>query len=418
MLPAIRRLQMRHVRIPLKGTIRHASQTRTETDSLVVSCELADGTTGWGEGLPRPYVTGETIDTAWELLSQLSLQPVLGGTFRDLDEVVDRLLEWAPLHVAADGRTSFGHSLRCAIELAVLDACCRSARQPLYGLAQLPAVARWLARPGSDSQGSTGPAAGGGTSAGGSQRPLQIRYGVPFTALGRMQQIVRAIKIRYFGFRDAKVKVGVPGIDDRETLRRLRFWLSPRFDLRVDGNEAWSPGDLSRRLNELAFAHLSSVEQPIPHRHLTALVGTRDQWPIPIMLDESLCCRHDAELAIADRVCAAFNLRLSKCGGFLQTIELAGMAAAAGLWCQLGCQVGETGILSAAGRHLATIVPDLRYHEGSYDRFLVKERLTVEDLTFGRGGWAPVLDGPGLGITVDPAAVAAVTIRQHEVVIE
>ena len=58
-----------HVRIDLKKAIRHASHARTETDSLVVRCKLSDGTIGWGEGLPREYVTGESIDVAWDLLN-------------------------------------------------------------------------------------------------------------------------------------------------------------------------------------------------------------------------------------------------------------------------------------------------------------------------------------------------------------
>ncbi len=78
------------------------------------------------------------------------------------------------------------------------------------------------------------------------------------------------------------------------------------------------------------------------------------------------------------------------------------MAHRAGLGYQLGCQVGETGILSAAGRHFASSVGDIRYLEGSYDRFLVKERLTQEDLTFGYGGHAKALQEPGLGIHIDP----------------
>ena len=50
-------LVARHVRIPLKKTIRHASHSRTETDSLVVELRSEDGISGWGEGLPRAYVT-------------------------------------------------------------------------------------------------------------------------------------------------------------------------------------------------------------------------------------------------------------------------------------------------------------------------------------------------------------------------
>ena len=57
-----------HVKIPLKRPIRHASFTREENDALIVACRLDDGTEGWGEGLPREYVTGETIGSALQQL--------------------------------------------------------------------------------------------------------------------------------------------------------------------------------------------------------------------------------------------------------------------------------------------------------------------------------------------------------------
>lgn len=142
----------------------------------------------------------------------------------------------------------------------------------------------------------------------------------------------------------------------------------------------------------------------------------RGKLGVPLMLDESLCSEIDARRAIEEGTCDLFNLRLSKCGGFLPCLKLAALAHQAGLGYQLGCQVGETGILSAAGRHFATSVANIRFLEGSYDRFLVREPLTREDLTFGRGGFADELTGPGLGVTIDEAAVGRVTIRQHLVV--
>ena len=70
-------------------------------------------------------------------------------------------------------------------------------------------------------------------------------------------------------------------------------------------------------------------------------------------------------------------------------------------------------MLSAAGRHFAASVRDLRYLEGSYDRHLVAERLSREDITFGWGGWAQALTGPGLGISIDQNAVERVTVRKE-----
>ena len=66
----------------------------------------------------------------------------------------------------------------------------------------------------------------------------------------------------------------------------------------------------------------------------------------------------------------------------------------------LGCMVGETGILSAAGRHFAQCIPDLRWLEGSYDRFVLKKSYVSPDMTFGKAGVAKAIDGYGLGIEV------------------
>jgi muconate cycloisomerase len=131
------------------------------------------------------------------------------------------------------------------------------------------------------------------------------------------------------------------------------------------------------------------------------------------MLDESLCSLTDAHRAIESGTCDLFNIRLSKCGGLIPSLRLAAVAHQAGLGYQLGCQVGETGILSAAGRHFAGSVANIRYLEGSYDRHLVRERLTVQDITFGRGGLAPALTGFGLGVDIDANALQRVTVRQQ-----
>ena len=79
------------------------------------------------------------------------------------------------------------------------------------------------------------------------------------------------------------------------------------------------------------------------------------------------------------------------------------MAHSAGVGYQLGCHPGESGILSAAGRHWACNVANNRYLEGSYDRHQFGQRLTNEDMTFGYGGRAPAIDRPGLGVTMNEA---------------
>ena len=175
--------------------------------------------------------------------------------------------------------------------------------------------------------------------------------------------------------------------------------------MRVDANEAWSRAEAADRIRALEPFRISAVEQPVPHADVDILREVRQKVRVPIMLDESLCSIVDAERALEQESCDLYNLRLSKCGGFIPTLRLAQFAAKHGRGYQLGCQVGETALLSAAGRQFATSVAQLRYVEGSYDRHLIWETLAKPDITFHWGGWAPALDGAGLGITVDKKAL-------------
>ena len=126
----------------------------------------------------------------------------------------------------------------------------------------------------------------------------------------------------------------------------------------------------------------------------------------------------DAEAAIANKTCDLFNIRLSKCGGFLGSARLAATAHAAGLGYQLGCHPGESGILSAAGRHWAHRVANIRYLEGSYDRFLFSKLLTNEDLSFGYGGRARPINGPGLGVTINETVLREQSLAKQEFTID
>jgi muconate cycloisomerase len=209
------------------------------------------------------------------------------------------------------------------------------------------------------------------------------------------------------------VKSGAAGDDDAARLKTIRRWIGPRMDLRLDANEAWHAEELIQRFSPLSQFDITCLEQPLPHAEVAALAELRPQIGVPVMLDESLTSEIDADVAIAGRTCDLFNIRLSKCGGFLASLRLAAMASAAGLGFQLGCHPGESGVLSAAGRHWACAVAGTRYLEGSYDRHLFRRRLTNEDVTFRYGGRAPALTAPGLGVTINSAVLRDVTVTQQ-----
>ena len=85
-----------------------------------------------------------------------------------------------------------------------------------------------------------------------------------------------------------------------------------------------------------------------------------------------------------------------------------------GIDAQLGCQVGETGILAAAGRQLAASRKML-YLEGSYSNYLLKEDIVNEPVEFGSGGVAQPLTGDGLGISINEDTLQRLTVMHQEI---
>src|SRR5690606_28205188 len=57
-------LQPFSLQIPFKEAFRHASAERSSTQTLIVKAVSHAGIAGYGEGCPREYVTGETIESA------------------------------------------------------------------------------------------------------------------------------------------------------------------------------------------------------------------------------------------------------------------------------------------------------------------------------------------------------------------
>jgi muconate cycloisomerase len=380
------------LRLPLKHEIKHASAARDESVNLVVACRLSDGTIGWGEGVPREYVTGETPEGAIAMLRDTAWQGQLDRDCRRWDEVIDLCDSLKLAGAKDDPRGCSANAARCAVELSILDAFGRSFGEPVSE------VTRWFTPAETVYQTSR-----------------SVRYSGAVTASSPRKERISALKMRIYGFRDCKVKVGI-GDNEAERMAMIRRWLGWRAVIRIDANEAWSPEETVAKVRSLEPYNIASVEQPVSHGIVGSLRDIRSRIGVPIMLDESLTSVADANDAIRNGTCDLFNIRLSKCGGFLNSLRLAAMAQAAGLGYQLGCHPGESGILSAAGRHWATTVKGIRFLEGSYDRHLLKRLLTREDITFGYGGRAPALTGPGLGITVDDAALAAMADKRDELV--
>ncbi|CAN5831591.1 dipeptide epimerase [soil metagenome] len=389
---SLRSIELFHVAIPLKKAIRHASHERAVSDSVVVRATLATGEVGFGEGVPRSYVTGETIDSCFEMLSAVDPARHLGDP-ADLDEVARWLSTFTLPSIEADPRGMAGNAARCALELAILDAYGRRfGRSIAEAISSMDPTAENL-----------------------HLSPSPVRYSGAITAETARKERISAWKMRLYGFHQVKIKVGVAGQDDPARLARFRRILGRNMDIRLDANEAWPASEVIDRVEPLRRFQPSALEQPVPHAEVGFLADLRPRLGVPVMLDESLCGWPDAERVIHENLADLLNVRLSKCGGIGPTLKIIALAYRSGLGVQLGCHPGEAGLLSAAGRHLASNVRGMRYVEGSYDRHVLAENLIREDITFGYGGQAHPLHGPGLGVTIDLSTLERLSVRRQKI---
>jgi muconate cycloisomerase len=358
----VTRIDILTAELPFRFSFGHALAARRSSTNVFVRLQLDDGTVGYGEGVPREYVTGETVESAVEAIAGRLAPGLLGRALQGPDDVP------AAMEEAAEAAEPHDLAARCALELAFLDAAGKH-----FGIS----VQHWL---------------------GGSPAAV-VEYDaiVPFSSRRKLAAL--ALLIRALGLRNVKVKVGDNLEEDARKLRTLRRILGRDADLRVDANCAWNADEALRAIERLRPARISAVEQPVPgddHEGLRRVTAATSE---KIIVDESLRTLEEARLLAETKACDAFNIRVSKCGGLLQSARIADVAAGAGLECVVGAQVGESGVLSAAGRHLAAAIRP-RYVEGSAGRLLLKEDVTAENVMPRRRGLARAFTGPGLGVTV------------------
>jgi len=381
------RIDIYRIHIPFRMNFRHAKAERNCTENVVVRLTLADGTRGYGECVPRAYVTGETPMDVFDNLAGF-VPPRVHPAPKRLSEVVDLAHEW----IDFGSRCHSSNAARCALELAVLDAYGRKLGFSLSDVAR-HVLGPELTFPHS----------------------VRAYYSAPISAVAPAVQIALAVGYRFWRFRQLKVKIGLERETEIRTLEAIKKVLGRTVSLRADANGVWTAAEAIDWMHELARAGVEAVEEPVRPEDVGSLARVRAQTRLPVILDESLRSLDDARRAAAGALCDIFNIRISKVGGFLRALAIARFAVRNDLGFALGCQVGETSILSAAGRHFVTTVRGSRYAEGSYDSYLLKENVSRSGVDLHWGGVGDPIGGIGLGIKVRDALLEQTSELKHTV---
>ena len=356
----IRQINIHQVAIPFSMAISHNLKERVCSAAIVVIVHTEDGTVGYGEGAPRTYVTGQSIDKTMTN-SQAILSTTIGQCFQSLADL--------EAHCTDLNRQHEYPSLIAALEIALLDA---------LGQSQQCSINQFL---------SSGQAY--------SPRYSAVLPFLPFEQLGHWLELIRDMALPHI-----KVKVGQS--DDELKLELIRQILGDAIDIRLDANRAWSLSEAIESIKRLERFDISCVEEPLMAECLPQLPDLAQRIGVPLMLDESVYtlahAQYFAQCISSNQL--LFNLKISKSGGLLATAALHRFATSVGIDCQLGCNVGEAAILSAAGRLFAQTHP-LIYLEGSFAPFFMEDDLGVLPISFRKAGEASYLTGEGLGIAID-----------------
>jgi muconate cycloisomerase len=371
------------LRIPFHQSFHHALKSREESDAVIVKVTGGDGRSGYGESLPRSYVTGETTESMVARVREQLAPKVFGESFAPGWETLEYLQaampEWTEIDKGT-GNVIAWNAAFCAVELALLD---WSLRADHCALADLLPPARF-----------------------------EVVYSGVISADAPTDAAALAKRMARLGLLQIKVKVGTA--DDVARLEAVRKAVGDEVELRADANGAWTAEEAVEQLRRLAQFHLQAIEQPVAPGDIAGLKQVRVQSGIPVMADESLVTLEQARQLIELNACDYFNIRLSKCGGIAGSLAIAKLAQQAGVKVQVGAQVGETAILSAAGRTFAAHLPALASAEGSFGTWLLSEDLTFENIAFGSGGRAPLLKTRGLSVTVKEDALERLATAKIE----
>ena len=367
-MPRIVAFTVHAVDLPFRLKFEHAAASRSQSESLFVEVTLDDGTIGWGESLPRPYVTGETRDGACVLLATHILPHLVDRSFASFDAVVSFLTECdgkAPANWVSPQMPQ--GAAWCAVDLALLDAFGKHFKKPPLGPANLR---------------------------------RDLRYSGVVSSGKDWKHRAQLLGYRLLGFRDIKLKVDAS--TTASDIAKIHRIAGHRIHLRADVNMGWDVSQALHLMPALARNGIRSFEQPLTASDFGGAARLIRETGLEVMADESFTTADSLKSLVNMRACTAITARISKCGGLIATLARCREAHAAGLWVQLGCQVGESSLLSAAHLHLCAAFPEVRHTEGCFGRLLLEEDPVTPALRFGRGGRPPRLPhGAGLGIEVD-----------------
>ena len=364
------------IRLPTRRVHQWASLTTPIGVYVIIKLHTDEGLIGFGEapvlkdwGGDHGKYFGETPQTTIHIINDI-LAPALAGQdpcrFEALHALMDKAVKGYPY-------------CKAAIDAALYDVVGKKFAIPAYQLL-------------------------GGL----------VRERVPIAhSLGLMEidkAVDEAMQAKAEGIKTIKLKGGVEQKRDIELVRRIREAIGPEINICVDANQGYPTAKAAVRITKaMAEYNLLYMEQPVEGIEQMAEVARRVDTPI--MADESAWTPQDVIEIIQKKAADMVSIYTTKPGGMFKAKNVAAVAEAAGLKCNVNGSV-ETGVGNAANLHLAASTGVVTYGcvvpvstpkgkgKGGIAGIYYQDDIVVEPFAYSDGDIV-VSPKPGLGIELD-----------------
>jgi L-alanine-DL-glutamate epimerase-like enolase superfamily enzyme len=216
----------------------------------------------------------------------------------------------------------------------------------------------------------------------------------------------RAVKFKVGG-RMSRNADSLPGRTER-LIPLARRVLGDDITLYADSNGSYDVPEAIRIGHLLQAQRVGFFEEPVPFDHFEDTKAVADALDVPIAGGEQDASAYNLRWALAHDALQIVQPDLFYFGGFVRCIRVARMAQALG--CDCTPHISGTGLGFLYMLHFAACVPNIGPHQefkgvdGDVPAVSPTSSLRAD------GGLVTVPTGPGLGVDVDPAWVAAARV--------
>lgn len=365
----ITRIEMGRFDYPVVGQfkfLKPGPDGKVYRPSILIRITDHEGVQGWGQAVPVPTWTYETVETVESTL-EWHLSPVLiGADAFDLEDVHARM------NNAIKPAFTIGQPLcKAAVDLACYDLIGRTSGRSVCDLL-----------------------------GGSNQDGLTLSWTVASSDSSVVEQQLEEGRRR--GYRHFNIKVGAPQTPryDVELARKVREF-SPGGFLWADANTGYDLAAALAIAPELADVGVDVLESPLPPNRISWYQALKRQGALPILMDEGMISPVEVEEFIHLEMVNGIAMKPARCAGIRNSERIIRIVKEEGLLL-LGSGLTDPDLALAAAVQVYTWA-GITYPCALNGPQFLADRLSGDGLVpLGDRLLRP--DGPGLGILLDDRA--------------